>query len=80
MAFKPESDDLRDSLSVKLLQYLKKRKIKTLCSDPYVSDSKYVSEKFLIKNADIIFIGVPHKKYKKIKLPKNKIINVWENF
>lgn len=80
MAFKPESDDLRDSLSVKLLQYLKKRKVKTLCSDPYVQDSKYVSEKFLIKNADIIFIGVPHKRYKKIKLPKNKMINVWENF
>lgn len=80
MAFKPESDDLRDSLSVKLFQYLKKRKVKTLCSDPYILDSNYVSEKFLIKNADIIFIGVPHKRYKKIKLSKKKIINVWENF
>jgi UDP-N-acetyl-D-mannosaminuronic acid dehydrogenase len=80
MAFKPESDDLRDSLSVKLFHYLKRRKIKTLCSDPYVSDNTYVSERFIINNADIIFIGVPHKRYKKLKLPKNKVINVWENF
>ena len=80
MAFKAESDDLRDSLSIKLLNYLKKRKIKTLCSDPYVRNKDYISEKLLIKKADIIFIGVPHKKYKKIKFPKKEVINVWGKF
>ena len=80
MAFKPESDDLRDSLSVKLLNYLKKRKIKTLCSDPYVQNNNYINEKQLIKRADIIFIGVPHKKYRNIKFPKKEVINVWGKF
>lgn len=77
MAFKPESDDLRDSLSLKLLKYLNKRKIKVYCSDPYIKDKKYISEKQLLKKSDIIFVGVPHNKYKKLNFGKKEVINVW---
>ena len=35
-------------------------------------------KEFLIKNSDIIIIAAPHKKYKKINFPKNKIvIDIW---
>ena len=35
LAFKGDSDDLRDSLAIDLLNYLKKRKIKVLYSDEF---------------------------------------------
>ena len=44
MAFKAETDDIRDSLSIKLINYKKKR-IKYLYSDPYYKDKKITTEK-----------------------------------
>ena len=36
------------------------------------------AKKYLIKKSDIIIIAAPHKNYKKIKFPKNKIvIDIW---
>ena len=40
LSFKAENDDIRDSLSIKLLKYLKSKKIKTLQSDEYYKDKK----------------------------------------
>lgn len=78
MAFKAETDDIRDSLSLKLINYLKKKRIKYLYSDPYYKDKKTISEKILIKNSDFIIVTVPHKKYKKMKIPKKKeLIDIW---
>tara|TARA_B100001250_G_scaffold413533_1_gene447984 strand:+ start:2294 stop:3460 length:1167 start_codon:yes stop_codon:yes gene_type:complete len=78
LAFKAETDDIRDSLSIKLINYLKKRKIKFLANDPYVKLSYNSNLKKVIKNSDIIVIATPHKKYKKIKIPKKKfVIDVW---
>ncbi len=78
LAFKAETDDTRDSLSIKLVDYLKKRKIKFFTNDPYVK-SKYNEEiKDLIKKSNIIIIATPHKVYKKIKIPNNKtLIDIW---
>jgi UDP-N-acetyl-D-mannosaminuronic acid dehydrogenase len=80
LAFKAEIDDIRDSLSIKLVNMLKKNKFKYLCSDEYYNFKENVSKKILIKKSDIIIIGVPHKNYLKLKIPKNKIlINIWDS-
>ena len=80
LAFKPENDDIRDSLSIKLLKLLKKNKFKTLQSDEYFQDKKNVSKEYLVKKSHVIIIGAPHKSYNKISYPKKKkLINVWGN-
>ena len=78
LSFKAENDDIRDSLSIKLLKNLKSKKIKTLQSDEYYKDEKNVDKKELIKKSDIIIIATPHKAYKNIKIGKNKIlVDIW---
>ncbi len=78
MAFKAETDDVRDSLSIKLINYLKKKKIKHIYSDPYYKDKFCIDENNLIKKSDVIIVTVPHNKYKKLKIPKNKkIVDIW---
>ena len=78
LAFKAETDDIRDSLSMKLINLLKKKKLKTLQSDEYYFNKTNVEKEYLIKKSDIIIIGAPHKIYKKIKFPKNKVvIDIW---
>ena len=80
LAFKPDNDDIRDSLAIKLLKRLKKMKLKVLQSDDYYKNEKNVDKKILIKKSDIIIIGAPHRSYKKLHIPRNKnIINVWGN-
>ena len=78
LAFKAETDDIRDSLSIKLLNQLKALKLKTLQSDEYYKNKQNVGKKYLINNSDIIIIASPHKAYQKIKFPKNKtVIDIW---
>ena len=78
LAFKAETDDTRDSLSLKLVKYLKKKKLKVLQSDEYYKSANCITKKNLIKKSDIIIIAAPHEKYKKIKFPKNKIVvDIW---
>ncbi len=77
MAFKSESDDIRESLSYKLKKILDIKAKCTYCSDPFVKDSLFISENELIERCDIIIIGAPHKVYKTLDF-KNKIaIDVW---
>ena len=48
-------------------------------SDEYFKHKDNLNIKKLINLSDVIIIGAPHKKYLKLKLPKNKIlINVWQ--
>ena len=78
LAFKAETDDVRDSLSIKLINYLKKKKIKFYATDPYVKLNFNQEIEKVIKKSDILVIATPHKIYKKIKIPSNKIIiDVW---
>lgn len=81
VAFKAETDDIRDSLSVVLMKKLDRLYLKYIYSDVYYHDKKCLDTKALINKSDIIIIGAPHKIYKKINFPKNKIlIDVWEKF
>jgi len=78
LAFKAETDDIRDSLSIKLLKYLKQKKIRTLQSDEYYKNKNNVDKKKLVKKSNIIIIATPHKAYKKLKISKKKIlVDIW---
>ncbi len=78
IAFKSDVDDTRDSLSLKLIKILRRKKINFFVSDDYVEYPDKVSKKELIKKSDIIILATPHKNYKKLIIPKNKtIIDTW---
>ena len=78
LTFKSETDDIRDSLAIKLLKLLKSKKIKTLQSDEYFRTKENISKNDLVKKSDIIILSTPHKAYKKMKVGKNKIlVDVW---
>ena len=78
LAFKAETDDIRDSLAIKLLKLLKSKKIKTLQSDEFYKSDDNIDKKELIRKSDIIILSAPHKAYKKLKIKKNKIIiDIW---
>ena len=80
-AFKSNIDDIRDSLSIDLYNFLKKKGLKVNISDEYVKMDKIIDKNQLIKQSDIIILGVPHSSYKKIKIPKNKyLIDSWGFF
>ena len=78
LSFKAENDDIRDSLSIKLLKYLKSKKIRTLQSDEYYKEKNNIDKNTLVKKSDIIIIATPHKAYKKLRINKNKIlVDIW---
>ena len=78
LSFKGETDDLRDSLSIKLLKQLRSKKIKTLQSDEYYKDKNNIDKNILVKKSDIIIISTPHRAYKNLKINKKKVlIDIW---
>jgi UDP-N-acetyl-D-mannosaminuronic acid dehydrogenase len=78
MAFKAESDDIRDSLSYKLGKILRFEGAQVLYSDEYVKDPTFVSKEELCRQAEIIIVGVPHRAYQALKIPASTVvIDVW---
>lgn len=78
LTFKADCDDIRDSLAMKLLKFLKRKKVKTFYSDEYYSLPGSITKKELIKKSDIIIISTPHSAYKKIKITKKKVlVDIW---
>ena len=77
MAFKGENDDTRSSLSYKLKHVLDFRCKKVICADENVrDDDSLIPESQLISEADVIFIGAAHKRYRAIESTK-PIIDIW---
>jgi UDP-N-acetyl-D-mannosaminuronic acid dehydrogenase len=77
MAFKAESDDIRDSLSYKLKRLLRLRADTVLCTDPFVTtDPDLVPLEQVLAEADLLVIGAPHRAYAAIEtdLP---IVDMW---
>ena len=61
-----------------LLNILKHVK-ELFCSDEYIKNPNFVSRQELIKKSDIIILGVPHKKYSKLKISKSKYVyDMWD--
>jgi len=81
MAFKSESDDIRDSLSYKLRKILEFHGGKVYCSDEYVKDSAFISKEELLGLCEIIIVGVPHKAYRGLKpSPSQTLVDIWDVF
>ena len=81
MAFKGQSDDIRDSLAIKLIYKLKARKLKYCHSDEFYKNEKNIDKKSLVKKSDIIVLGAPHIAYKKLNISRKKnLIDVWGFF
>ena len=78
MAFKANVDDIRDSLSFKLLKILKFHGAKVLCSDEFVSNPKFVTKEEVLDKCDIVIIGTPHDQYKNLKVKDScEVIDLW---
>ncbi len=78
MAFKADSDDVRDSLSYKLRKLLEVEAREVLCTDPYVQDPSLVSLEQALSRADIFILGAPHSVYQSLSFPADKqVVDVW---
>ena len=78
MAFKGESDDIRDSLSYKLKKLLEVEAKEVLCTDPFVPQADLVPLDEAISKADIIVLGAPHSAYRDVEIAPDKIvIDIW---
>jgi UDP-N-acetyl-D-mannosaminuronic acid dehydrogenase len=78
MAFKGDSDDIRDSLSYKLKNVVELRAKKVLCTDPFITDPAFVPLEYALSKADILILGAPHSQYKQIQFnPEQLVIDIW---
>lgn len=77
LSFKPENDDIRNSLSIKLLNIFKQKKLRVLSSDEFYIDKSTIKKEELLKKSDLIIIATPHKIYRKIKVKNKIIIDLW---
>jgi UDP-N-acetyl-D-mannosaminuronic acid dehydrogenase len=78
MAFKAESDDIRDALSFKLAKHLRFAGASVLCSDEFASDPTFLPKEELVRRADVVVIGVPHLAYQGLVFRRSQIlINIW---
>lgn len=63
MAFKPESEDIRHSLSYRLKDALAESARAVLCSDPYVVDPMLEPLEAVLEASDLLVIATPHLIY-----------------
>lgn len=78
MAFKAESDDIRDSLSFKLRKILRFAGAQVFCADPYVNDKSLVHPREILQRCHIVILGVPHRAYQKLKIPSRiTVVDPW---
>ena len=78
MAFKADSDDIRDSLSYKLGKLLRFHGAKVFYSDEYAKDPTFVDKEILVRECDVIIVGVPHSAYRSLEIPKDKdVVDLW---
>jgi UDP-N-acetyl-D-mannosaminuronic acid dehydrogenase len=78
MAFKAESDDLRDSLSYKLRKLLTLKARRVICTDPYVQDSSLFPLETVLEEAEVLFVGTPHQVYRRLQKRPGKVwVDVW---
>ena len=78
MAFKAESDDIRDALSYKLGKLLRFHQAHVLYSDEYAADPTFISKEELVRTSDVIVVGVPHEAYRRLSIPERvKVVDLW---
>lgn len=78
MAFKADIDDIRDSLSFKLGKILRFHGAHVFYSDEFAKNPTFVSKEELIKQSEVIIVGVPHSAYKGLVIPEDKfVVDLW---
>ena len=78
MAFKADIDDTRDALSYKLGKILRFHGADVSYSDEFAEDPTFVSKEDLVRNADVVVVGVPHSAYKELRIPPNvDVVDPW---
>lgn len=80
MAFKAESDDIRESLSYKIRKLLLSQSADVLCTDPYARDPSFVSAEELVDRSDLIIVGAPHRVFAKLDTKNKHVIDLWNLF
>ncbi len=83
MTFKGNSDDKRDSLAFKMRKILRFESRRVLCSDVYLDEPDFVPTARLVNESDVIILATPHREYKDLAIPEDKIVidiwNAWGN-
>jgi UDP-N-acetyl-D-mannosaminuronic acid dehydrogenase len=78
MAFKPEVDDVRASLSYKFKKVLKGFAHDVLSTDPFVTiDPELLPLDEVIARSDILILCTPHNCYKNLDLKGKPVVDVW---
>jgi UDP-N-acetyl-D-mannosaminuronic acid dehydrogenase len=78
MAFKPNNDDIRASLSYKMKKVLQLRAGQVLTTDPFVTlDPELQPLEEVIRRSDILVLCVPHRQYEKLDTAGKPVIDVW---
>ncbi len=81
MAFKADNDDKRESLSYKLKKILEIEAKNVLCSDVYIREEGFVSDRELVSQSDIVVLGAPHKAYGSIQFKTDQtVVDIWNYF
>jgi UDP-N-acetyl-D-mannosaminuronic acid dehydrogenase len=79
MAFKPEIDDIRSSLSYRVKKMLQLKAKDVLTTDPYVTaDSNLLPLEVVIDRSDIIIICTPHNIYRDLDLKGKPVLDIWK--
>jgi UDP-N-acetyl-D-mannosaminuronic acid dehydrogenase len=77
MAFKAESDDPRASLSYKLRRLLLWAGANVLCADPYVKSMELLPLDRVLRESELLVLGVPHRAYRELELDRRRLVDVW---
>jgi UDP-N-acetyl-D-mannosaminuronic acid dehydrogenase len=77
MAFKAESDDPRASLSYKLRKLLRWAGATVHCTDPYVRDDRLTTLDCVLRDSDIVVLGVPHDAYRSLDVGGKDVVDIW---
>lgn len=74
LAFKPDNDDVRESLSFKVKKLLEMKMAHVMLSDHYVANTLPMDQ--VLEQAEGIILGVPHRVYVELK-PTCPYVDCW---
>lgn len=90
LAFKADNDDIRESLSFKVIKGLEFEGAEILCHDPFVKEldfsnriklNRLDSSKEILESSDVVILCTPHSEYKVLESSltsnKNNLVDVW---
>ena len=78
MAFKADTDDIRDALSYKLAKILRLHGAEVVCSDEYVRNESFVPAATVIETCPVVIVGVPHRAYRNLAVPpQTHLVDLW---